>query len=185
MIEIVKISNENHTDLHKANQPFTIIWRLEITFANGHFACREQLSETPTRKQYPDYDGATAKEYIDSDNRAAYLAYCAGKCVGQILLAKTWNGYAHIEDISVAENYRSNGVGSALLNQAYQWAEEQQLSVFSIECQDNNIAASRFFLKNGFTIGGVNTELYKQLGKPYADETAVFWYKAMDGAENV
>lgn len=185
MIEIVKISNENYTDLHKANQPFTIIGRLEITFTNGHFAYREQLSEIHTRKHYPDYDGATADDYIESNDRAAYFAYCDGNCVGQLLLAKTWNGYAHIEDISVAENYRGNGVGSALLNQAYQWAEEQQLSVFSIECQDNNIVASRFFQKNGFSIGGVNTELYKQLGKPYADETAVFWYKAMDGAENV
>ena len=39
--------------------------------------------------------------------------------------------------------------------------------------------ASRFFAKNGFVIGGVDGALYKQIGPPYASETAVFWYKTL------
>lgn len=105
------------------------------------------------------------------------LAYDDGECVGQILLAKTWNKYAHIENISVARAYRGQKIGSALLAKAEEWAKANRLDALSLECQDNNVLASRFYKKNGFCIGGVNTGLYSQLGEPYASETAVFWYK--------
>ena len=99
--------------------------------------------------------------------------------VGQILIAKTWNDYAHIEDISVAEAYRGQGIGTMLLGKAETWAKTNNLNALSLECQDNNVLASRFYKKNGFVIGGVNTELYAMLGEPYASETAVFWYNKL------
>lgn len=174
-IECIKAENKH--DLNLPNQPFEIIGHLDIRFTDGKWHYEEVLSETVTKKQYPNYDGADADDYINSDDRAAYLVYDGEKCVAQILLARTWNGYAHIEDISVAAAYRGQSIGTSLLAKAEEWAREKNLSALSLECQDNNILASRFYQKNGFRIGGVNTKLYSMLGKPYASETAVFWYK--------
>ena len=177
MITIVELTADNASDLHKANQPFDVMGRLDLKFENGKWSCAEELFEAVNSKQYPNYDGAEAEDYISSADRIAYLAYEDGRCVGQVLLAKTWNGYAHVEDISVARAFRGRGIGRALLEKAEAWAMKNQLDALSLECQDNNLLASRFYRQNGFEIGGVNTRLYAMLAEPYASETAVFWYK--------
>ena len=177
MITITEMTVENIFDLNKANQLFDIIGKLEIKFENGKWNYTEILSDSVKNKQYPNYDGATAEDYISSPYRIAYFAYNDGQCIGQILLSKTWNNYAHVEDISIAKDYRGQGIGTMLLAKAEEWAKANQLYAISLECQDNNILTSRFCEKNGFEIGGVNTRLYSMLGDPYASETAVFWYK--------
>ena len=179
MINIIELTAAKIGDLHRANQPFEIIGRLNLTFNNGRWEHSEDLTCATAEKQYPNYDGATPSDYIGSQDRIAYLAYDDDRCAGQLLLAKTWNGYAHIEDISVAKTHRGQGVGTALLAKACEWAKANNLAALSVECQDNNLLASRFFIKHGFEIGGVNTQLYAMLGKPYSTETAVFWYKKL------
>ena len=174
---IVKLTKKNLSDLHKANQPFDIIGRLDVSFCDGKWACREILFEEMTEKQYPNYDGNDPRAYVNSDDCAAFLAYEDGECVGQILLCSTWNGYAHIEDISVARAWRNKGIGTALFEKAVEWATEHRLPGISLESQDNNVLASRFFAKNGMHVGAVNTELYSNLGLPYSAEKAIYWYK--------
>lgn len=177
MITIVEMTHDNLSELNKANQPFDVIGYLDIKFEKGEWRYTEVLSDKIKSKQYPNFDGAVTEDYISSSNRIVYLAYNDGKCVGQILISKTWNNYAHIKDISVAKDCREQGIGTALLEKAEEWAKMNQLKALSLECQDNNILASRFCQKYGFEIGGVNTKLYSMLGEPYSSETAVFWYK--------
>ena len=148
MIKIVELTVANKNDLNKANQPFDIIGRLNIRFENGKWEYSEVLSNTVSRKQYPNYDDADAEDYLASSCRVAYIAYDGENCVGQILIAKIWNDYAHIEDISVAEAYRGQGIGTMLLGKAETWAKTNNLNALSLECQDNNVLASRFYKKN-------------------------------------
>ena len=176
---IQRLTAENKSDLNIPNEPFDVIGRLEIHFDGGEWHSEEVLSAAKAEKQYPNYDGAGTDDYINADDRAAYLVYDGEKCIGQILLALTWNRYAHIEDISVAVAYRGQGIGTKLLEKAAEWAKEKKLLALSLECQDNNILASRFYMKNGFKIGGMNTRLYSMLGEPYSSEKAVFWYKEL------
>ena len=177
MFTVAKMTDENKFNLHCANQPFDVIGRLDIRFNNGKWESNEVLFDNVYRKQYPNYNGADVNDYISSSDRQVYFAFSGSECVGQILLAKTWNNYAHIEDLSVSKLFRCQGIGALLISKACEWARENNLNALSLECQDNNIYASRFLIKNGFKIGGVNTELYAMLGEPYATETAVFWYK--------
>ena len=176
MFNITEMTNENKINLHCANQPFDVIGRLDIRFNNGEWETSEVLLENTYCKQYPNYNGANASDYINLNDKQVYFAFNGSECVGQILLSKSWNGYAHIEDISVSKAFRCKGVGTLLLSKACEWAKENGLSALSLECQDNNLYASRFLIKNGFKIGGVNAELYAMLGEPYSNETAVFWY---------
>lgn len=170
------LTKERLADLHTANQPFDIIGRLDITYKDGKWYSEEMLSDTVFKKQYPNYDGAEPSDYIDSNDRAAFLAYENGACVGQILIASAWNRYAHIEDISIARAWRGKGIGTSLMDAAVEWTKKKKLCGLSLECQNNNLLASRFYKKYGMHIGGVNTKLYRHMGKPYDKETAVFWY---------
>ena len=173
---IKKLTDEVVYDLHKANQPFDIIGKMDITFCDGKWDFKEILFDTVIEKQYPNYDGAVPSDYIFDEDREAFLAYENGECVGQVLVAAAWNGYAHIEDISVARMYRGRGIGTALLKKTFEWAKKKGLSGISIESQDNNLLATRFYIKNGMHIGSVDTKLYHNLGKPYNSEFAVYWY---------
>ncbi|MBR7182306.1 MAG: GNAT family N-acetyltransferase [Clostridia bacterium] len=179
-MEIVRLTRQRLGDVHSTNQPFDLIGRLALRFENGKWLSKEVLEHTGIQKIYPDYDGAKPEEYLDNPDRALFLAYEGDACIGQILLTQTWNGYAHIEDLSVAADWRGRGVGTALFEKAVQWGQECFLEGVSLECQDNNVLAARFFLKMGMEIGGVNTHLYRHLGRPFDEEIALFWYLDFD-----
>lgn len=91
-----------------------------------------------------------------------------------IKIRSNWNGYALIEDIAVAKDYRKKGVGTALLHKAIEWAKENKFCGLMLETQDINVSACHFYAKHQFIIGAVDTMLYSNL--PTANEIAIFWY---------
>ena len=175
-LSIEPLSAEKLQYLHTANQPFTVIGRLRLSLQDGVWEAREELREEPYLKQYPSFDGAPPEAYIKGDTHAAFLAFDNGACVGQLMLSRTRNRCVQIEDISVAQLRRGQGIGTRLIQKAFEWGEAKGLAALCVECQDNNILATRFLRNIGFEIGGVSTALYRHLGAPYDSESAVFWY---------
>lgn len=175
-MEIIKLSEKNLTDINKANEPFEIIGNLTPTFANGEWTYMEELLDEPYLKSYPN-DDSDYSEYIDNPDKIIFLAYSEGTCIGQIMLRKEWNKYAFVEDICVSQGGRGQGVGTALMQKAEQWAKSVGMAGLALETQDNNLWACRFYAKCGFVIGAVNTMLYKNFEKPWSDESAILWYK--------
>ena len=171
-MEIVRINQDNLKDINKANQPFEVIGKINPTFANGTWRYTEERYERPYTKAYPD-DTWDYAAYMDNPDKTIFLAYSGAECIGQIVLRRDWNRYAFIEDICVARQARGNGVGSALIQKAAEWAESSSLMGLALETQDNNLLACRFYAKCGFVIGAVNTMLYRNFGN---GEFAVFWY---------
>jgi len=82
--------------------------------------------------------------------------------------------FASIDRLIVLESSRGKGIGTALLNKAKEWALQKGMKGFTLETQDVNLLACRFYLKNGFEIGAVDTLLYSN--SKYKDEDAVFFY---------
>lgn len=174
-MKIVKLNHQNMTDINKANQPFEIIGKIRPTFIDGKWTYTEELYDRPYMKSFLN-DPCDFNAYIDNPNKAVFLAYSDVECVGQIVIKKDWNQYAFIEDICVAGSARGQGIGSALMQTAVEWAKESGLKGMALETQDNNLLACRFYKKCGFTIGAVNTMIYKNFESPQSDEIAVFWY---------
>ena len=171
-MEIVKINQKNFADLNKANQPFVIIGKIKPTFDNENWSYTEEIYEQPYIKEYPS-DSFDYTVYIDNPDKIIFLAYSDAECVGQIVLKRDWNKYAFIEDICVAKSVRGQGIGTALIQKAMEWAKNSNLQGLALETQDNNLLACRFYVKCGFVIGAVNTMLYKNFDN---EEFAVFWY---------
>ena len=174
-MEIVRLNRGNLADINTPNELFAIIGRLKPSFTDGKWSWTEELYDRTVLKRYPN-DDCDYAAYLDNPDKAVFLAYADGKCAGQIVLRKDWNRYAFIEDICVSASYRGNGIGTALIQKAVQWAKEKGLCGLALETQDNNLLACRFYAKCGFSVGAVNTMLYKNFEKPWSDETAIFWY---------
>lgn len=159
--------------VNDANEPFPVIGKILPSFQNGEWSYEEQLYEKKLETSFPD-DKLHWAEYIGSEKRAVFLAFHGEDCIGQIRLVKDWNRFAYIENIAVRQTFRKSGVGHMLLEAAETWAQDKSLVGLSLEAQNDNVIACRFYDKEGFVLGGADT--LKQLANPNIDIT-LYWYK--------
>ena len=118
-----------------------------------------------------------AKDYttfIDNPQKVIFFAEVNGKPVGQIKVVPWWNKFAYIEELVVDTKFRGQGVGRALMNRAIAWAKEQKFPGITLETQDNNVPACKFYEKCGFVLGGFDLYAIRNLSN--ASEIALYWY---------
>ncbi|SDP47796.1 Acetyltransferase (GNAT) family protein [Litchfieldia salsa] len=159
-------------DYNKPNESFVVSGRIIPTLENNAWKYTEEQFSKPYFKKYDDDEIDVS--YIEEGGKVVFLYYVENNCIGRIKIRSNWNGYARIDDIAVAIDHRKNGVGTALLNKAIDWAKENNSSGLMLETQDINVSACRFYAKNHFVIGGVVTMLYSNFST--VNEIAVFWY---------
>lgn len=74
----------------------------------------------------------------------------------------------YLSDLKVNKKYRGQHVGQKLIAKAKEIAREKGYAGLYTQGQDNNPGACLFYLKTGFYIGGMDTNVYchtKQEGK--------------------
>lgn len=172
-IVIRPLTEQSITIINDTNESFPIIGKVLPRFSDGIWSYEEQLYDTLSEIRFPD-DTLDWSTYIDSSEKIVLLAFHENECIGQIRLVKDWNRLAYIENIAVRSSFRKNGVGHLLLEAAETWAKEQSLIGLSLEAQNDNLIACRFYAKEGFVLGGVDT--LKQSANPEIDIT-LYWYK--------
>lgn len=159
--------------VNNANEPFPVIGKILPSFFEGAWSYEEQLYENKSETSFPD-DQLEWEEYIDNEKKAVFLAFHEEECIGQIRLVKDWNRFAYIENIAVRKSFRKSGIGHLLLEVAETWAQDRSLIGLSLEAQNDNVIAGRFYEKEGFVLGGADT--LKQQANPNIDIT-LYWYK--------
>ncbi|OQA34163.1 MAG: TDP-fucosamine acetyltransferase [Betaproteobacteria bacterium ADurb.Bin341] len=164
--------------LPRAQQPFALIGRLIPRFDGREWRHSEELLGAPQAKTYAE-DVYDPGEYVENPGKAAFLAMLDDTCVGSIRVHKRWNGFAHVEDIEVDAAHRNRGVGGLLMDAAVNWARERGLRGVSLETQDNNLAACRFYLKYGFRLGGADCLVYDAF-EAVRNEIALYFYYVFD-----
>src|SRR5437879_5610385 len=85
---------------------------------------------------------------------------------GRCDLATLW-------DIRVSSATRRQGVGSALFRAVETWCATRGCRRLKIETQNINVAACRFYERQGCVLEAVNHFAYREL----PDETQLLWYK--------
>ena len=94
-----------------------------------------------------------------SSETIGYIAEVDSEPVGYMLCAVTIRpenvfSYAqsrlHIDQMSVNAAYRSQGVGKALMDKAYELAQQHQVDALTLSVWAFNEGAQRFYATNGF-----------------------------------
>ena len=136
----------------------------------------------PRDKTYP-FDKTALREGVGGGDSSLFVAQAREHMpVGYLLLSRAWNGYASIDDYAVDRAHRRLGAGRLLLDAAIAWTRMQGLPGVRLETQSTNVAACRHYADYGFTLEGHDRALYRAL-HPDSDETALYWYLWLDGAD--
>jgi GNAT superfamily N-acetyltransferase len=151
---------------------------LEVTLADGGMG-GVSLTEAPVAQPYlKDYDALEGEgpehwaERFDVSNWGMLGAYLDGTRVGGAVVAFRTAGLcmlagrddvAVLWDIRVAPGQRGAGVGSALFQAAADWAATRGCKFLTIETQNINVAACRFYRKMGCTLGAIDRFAYPEL----------------------
>jgi GNAT superfamily N-acetyltransferase len=80
---------------------------------------------------------------------------------------------AVIWDLRVAPDVRRRGVGHTLFAAAETWARARGCRRLNVETQNNNVAACRFYARQGCALGAVHRDAYPDL----PDEVQLLWHK--------
>lgn len=166
-MEYRKISKENKSDLRLANEPFALFGRMIVERTEGQWQHRIELfhEEEVESMVFPEEDYVFAEI---EHNGFAIGAYDQDECIGLAIYQFHWNKYLYLYDLKVNSDFRQLGVAQNLIAEGLLQAKELGYKGMYTVGQDNNLAACKFYLKQGFVIGGLNTQNYthtQQKGK--------------------
>lgn len=152
---------------------------------SGGFSLEERPVATPWRKDYDVEDGEHPLEWpkhFDISHWGFLIAREAGTLVGGVAVAFDTPGLRFLEgrrelaviwDIRVAPEARGRGVGAVLFRAAERWAMDRGVRRLTIETQNINVDACRFYERQGCVLGGINRFAYLAL----PGEVQLLWYK--------
>lgn len=112
-------------------------------------------------KQWGDGPSDTERRREIVGKGLSYGAFIGERMVGALLMEKRdWNNSLHIEDVEVMPDWRGRGVGRLLMARSDEVARELGVRAVSLETQNTNVPAIRFYRRNGYEIDCVDLSLY-------------------------
>jgi len=103
------------------------------------------------------------KELASGKYGHCLIAFSGKETVGYVAFAKKEFGYrkskyVEIENMGVDPKYRSQGIGTKLINAAADWAKKVGATKLWVSAYPQNIKAVNFYKKNGFYETGVELD---------------------------
>jgi GNAT superfamily N-acetyltransferase len=163
---------------------------LEVTLVDGGLAGMSLAEAAVTDPYIKDYDAlgeagpAGWPRRFDTSHWALICARQDGTKIGGAVIAVDTPGLgmlggrgdvAVLWDIRVVPSARGAGIGSALFRAAEDWAGARGCRWLTIETQNVNAAACRFYQKMGCTLGAIDRFAYPGL----PGEVQLWWWKTL------
>lgn len=174
-IEIKLIDREHKQDINIQNEPFRMTGRIKPSYVNGSWSYETEYfdgGETCFPDENYDFDQMSDSTFIG--------AYDSEKCVGLAIMQPGFFRYMYLCDLKVGSSYRRKGIAGRLIDKAGEVAKSRGYNGIWTIGQDNNPGACLFYLKQGFHIGGLDTNVYK--GTKQEGKSDIFFY--LDLPEN-
>ena len=125
--------------------------------------CEIALSRSTLGEKYFSKEGSARQAVIEGlDQGTMYVALCDDECAGfYYLIPKgAFHGFPYLHIIAVKEEYRSRGIGGALMKHMEEQAFEYGNKVFLVVA-DFNPDGKRFYERIGYRQVGVLPSLYR------------------------
>lgn len=145
----------------------------------------ERPIDAPFVKDYDAIAGNHPSDWAKRFDVSRWGLLCArvdGRRVGGVVVAFDTRGVTMLEgrrdlaviwDLRVAPHVRRHGVGRTLFAAAERWANGRGCRRLVVETQNNNVAACRFYARQGCALGAVHRDAYPDLPQ----EIQLLWHK--------
>lgn len=137
------------------------VWQMDRSFDVGQLGVsfREIRLPRSIRIEYPHHRDQILESWKKS--AGVLMAVLAGEPVGYVSISdQPVPRAAWVTDLAVSERHRRQGIASALLLSAQNWASQRRLRRIILEMQSKNNAAVRLALKLGYEFCGYNDQFY-------------------------
>lgn len=160
MVEIKIVDATHKDDINIPNEPFQLIGKMIPSYLDEQwdYSVRYFEKSDITEMCFPNEN----YNYAEMEDNSIFIgAYDNGKCIGLAILQDAWFKYMYLYDLKVSKDYRHMGVASALMQKAKEVCKAHNYFGIYTQGQDNNLSACLFYIKTGFRIGGLDTNVYK------------------------
>lgn len=150
------------------------VWQMELRRETGQIFAnfREVRLPRPIPLAYPHDPFALADEWTRKS--MMYTAVSGPERVGYVSIVERGSAsVAWVHDLVVGAHVRRQGVGSALLTAAQDWASERGVRRLMLEMQAKNLPAIRMAQKHGYEFCGYNDHYY------LTQDVALFFVRAL------
>lgn len=164
-MEYKEITTATAADIQLPNESFEIFGRMHVNRSKSKWSYEVELFDEVESMLFPEENYNLAEI---QKKGFALGAYQGGSCVGLAIYEFEWNKYIYLADLKVKRDFRKKGVAAGLIKEGQKEATKRGYHGIYTVGQDNNLAACKFYLKQGFDIGGFNTKVYdhtQQAGK--------------------
>lgn len=165
---IVELPASQSTEWSPRDRTVLVERELKLHLAGGNLSY-EVIAVEPYEKVYPPWQKM-------SPESVSLVVKVGDRVAAELDLSNGWNGYAHIENLIVAQEFRRQGLARALVERAAAWAESKNLTGVMLETQSNNVPACQLYESCGFSLEGFDSSLYRGLNL-HSQEVALFWYR--------
>ena len=170
-IEIRIIDKAHKADINIPNESFFLFGRMLPSYLDGKWDYTTERFTTIEEMCFPDENYNFEKM---QENSVFIGAYEGDMCVGLAILQDAWFRYMYLYDLKVSRDYRRKGISTALLEKAKEICKARGYAGIYTVGQDNNLAACLFYIKSGFRIGGLDTNVYQ--GTAQAGKSDIIFY---------
>ena len=148
-------------DINLPNEPFPLFGRMLPAYRDGQWSYTVERWGANAVKEICFPDESCDFAAMSEEGSVFLGAYDGETCVGLAILQPGFFKYMYLYDLKVSGAYRGQGVGQRLIERAKEIAAQQNYRGLYTQGQDNNPGACLFYLKSGFRIGGLDTDLYR------------------------
>ncbi len=137
------------------------VWQMERSFTPGDFSIHFRVVRLPRVVRVEAPLAAHWKEEDFFGELKSLVALVNGEISGYIRITmQPEASAARVVDLAVAKKIRDQGIGSALVLSAQDWARKNQSKWVILEMQSKNYPAIRFAQKLGYEFCGYNDHYY-------------------------
>lgn len=176
-MEIRLLDAAHSADVRLPNEPFSLFGRMHPTYISDQWGYTVERfpADQITEMRFPDenYDFDTLTQ-----NGFVLGAYEGNRCVGLAILQEGFFKYMYLHDLKVNRAFRRQNVAAQLLDAARPLCRARGYRGIYTQAQDNNLGACLFYLRRGFVIGGLDTQVYR--GTPQAHKRDILFYWDFD-----
>ena len=150
------------------------VWQLDLRREPGQISAlfREVRLPRPITLAYPQDPFALSDEW--KHKSIMFTALSGADPIGYAaIVERGGSSVAWVTDLVVGVTARRNGVGSALLLAAQEWAQERGTRRLMTEMQSRNLPAIRMAQKHGYEFCGYNDHYY------LSQDVALFFVRAL------